>query len=186
MGSSISPDQVKALVADFDKSPSGVSGLTRGALAFTLLLIIGVAVFHLLIFGGDGVSGPVDKLLTLLTGAVTSITGFYFGGKLATDAATAAAQPSTITPAKPGGSISRVNPDHGKQGDVIEIEGKGFGPWGSVLFDKIGAEILNPWKESSIKVKVPAGLQSGKHVNITVNPVDGPAIVGAENLFKAD
>ncbi len=68
----------------------------------------------------------------------------------------------------------------------MEIGGKGFGPRGSVLFDGISAEIVDPWRESLIKVKVPAGLQSGKDINITVNPIDGPGIVGAQNLFKAD
>jgi len=183
----ISAEQLKALLPDLGQGPTGIPGLTRGALAFTLLLIIGIAVFHLLVFSDSTANSLVDKILTLLTGAIASITGFYFGGKTATDAATAASgAQQQSAPVKAAGSITGVTPNKAKVGDPVTIAGSGFGAkQGSVLFDQVAAGTPASWSDTSVSVKVPMGLKAGP-VSITVNPIDGSAIAGANTLFTAD
>src|SRR5438445_4837221 len=81
--SNINLDQLRPLLAELDQGPPGTSGLTRGAVALTLLLILGIALFHIVIFVPNSLN-LVEKILTLLTGAFTSITGFYFGSRAVT------------------------------------------------------------------------------------------------------
>src|SRR5262249_55892286 len=45
--SNINLDQLRPLLAELDQGPAGTSGLTRGAVALTLLLILGIALFHI-------------------------------------------------------------------------------------------------------------------------------------------
>jgi hypothetical protein len=75
-------DELKVLVADFDTSPPGIPGLARTTFAFTLLLVIGLILFHVLVLSGRDIPPGVEKLLTLLGTALTSIIAFYFGSKL--------------------------------------------------------------------------------------------------------
>ncbi len=65
----------------------GISGFRRSTIALTFILIIGVALFHLIAGGAvKSMSGEVvGNILSMLTGVVASIAGFYFGGKVALD-----------------------------------------------------------------------------------------------------
>jgi len=74
---------------DNDPGDKGISGFRRAtiALTLTLILIIGITLFHL-IAGGLVKEVPgevVGNILSMLTGVVASIAGFYFGGKVALD-----------------------------------------------------------------------------------------------------
>ena len=57
----------------------GIAGLSRSTTGFMLLMILGFCVFHLAVT--DPHSSYLQTILTLLGGALTSITGFYFGSK---------------------------------------------------------------------------------------------------------
>ncbi|HEY6873212.1 MAG TPA: hypothetical protein VI298_10850 [Geobacteraceae bacterium] len=88
--------EIKALLVDMDQGPSGLTGLTRGIVTVTIILILGFAVFHLVVFAPT-VPHVAEQLLTLLGGTLTAITGFYFGTK----AATAATPPTKSDDGKP-------------------------------------------------------------------------------------
>ena len=75
-----------------DPDDKGISGFRRAtiALTLTLIIIIGISLFHL-IAGGIVKEVPgevVGNILSMLTGVVASIAGFYFGGKVALDSST--------------------------------------------------------------------------------------------------
>ncbi len=67
-------------------------GLTRGLIALTTILILGIALFHLTIFGtpSPDVTPVLNNLLSLLGGLLAAITGFYFGTRSSQQAADAA------------------------------------------------------------------------------------------------
>ena len=70
-----------------DPEDRGISGFRRATIALTLIITIGIALFHL-IAGGIVKEVPgevVGNVLSMLTGVVASIAGFYFGGKVALD-----------------------------------------------------------------------------------------------------
>lgn len=61
--------------------PIGVEGSVRAAMANSIIVILGVAVVYLLIFVPEIDASIVKEVLLILTGAISSIIGFYFGGR---------------------------------------------------------------------------------------------------------
>ena len=60
----------------------GISGFRRAIIALTVILILGIAVFHLLVNNTDTDSkAVVNNILSMLAGLVAAIAGFYFGGR---------------------------------------------------------------------------------------------------------
>ncbi|HUJ16662.1 MAG TPA: IPT/TIG domain-containing protein [Nitrospirota bacterium] len=174
-------DQIKALLADMDQGPTGLTGLTRGIVAVTLILVLAIAVFHLVVFPPGKVPDIAEKLLMLLAGTLTAITGFYFGSKAATEAASATKSGDgktggSVVPTVP--TISQVDPTEGaKAGDKVTVTGKGFGKQqgkGIVKFDeqKGAVDKKEDWTDTSIKVAVPSGM-SPTQVKIVVTNDDG-------------
>jgi len=61
--------------------PVGVEGVARAAMAIGLIVVVGVAVFFLLILAPKEDYSIVKEVLLILAGAISSIVGFYFGGR---------------------------------------------------------------------------------------------------------
>ena len=60
----------------------GISGFRRAIIALTVILILGIAVFHLFVNDTDTNSkAVVNNILSMLAGLVSAIAGFYFGGR---------------------------------------------------------------------------------------------------------
>lgn len=76
--------ELKEFVKDSGKAPPGIPGLARATIALTVIIILGIAVFHMLVKGipvtGDN-SQIINNILSMLAGLLAAITGFYFGGK---------------------------------------------------------------------------------------------------------
>jgi hypothetical protein len=79
---SLDKDELKALIEATSAGPPGISGMSRSLMAFAVLIILGIAVFHLLATQGAN-SEIVKNILSMLAATLASITGFYFGGKSA-------------------------------------------------------------------------------------------------------
>jgi hypothetical protein len=176
------PDQLRALATDLSQALPGIPGLARSTLALGLLLILGIVLFHLLVFGAPGFNnGEVGKLVhdlaILLGGSLTSITAFYFGGRAVQEgAASAASQPKA--PPSAGASIAKLTPDHGAVGAGVTISGAGFGPKaGQVKFGDVDAAVAT-WSDTAIQTKVPSGLVQGP-IAVTVNPVGTAAVASS-------
>lgn len=75
--------ELKQFLKETGKAPPGIPNLTRGMLALTVILIMGIAIFHLLVYPPVGDSKLIDNVLSMLGGLLAAITGFYFGGKAA-------------------------------------------------------------------------------------------------------
>ncbi len=168
-------------------SPPGIPGLARATFAFTLLLLIGLILFHVLVLSGRDIPSGVEKLLTLLGTALTSIIAFYFGTKASEGSQQIAAAGSVRSAANgqksPVTAITPV-PNHGRVNDEIVLSGGGFGPSpGSVAFGSVSAEVVT-WSEKEVKVKVPAGI-SGK-TTIKATPQGGTPITSAPGSFSID
>ena len=59
----------------------GISGFRRSIIALTVILIVGIAVFHLLQNPDDSSKELVSNVVSMLAGLVAAIAGFYFGGR---------------------------------------------------------------------------------------------------------
>ncbi len=69
-------------VKESGKAPRGIPGLARATMALTVIVILGIAVFHILVKGAPGDNSQiVNNILSMLAGLLAAITGFYFGGK---------------------------------------------------------------------------------------------------------
>jgi hypothetical protein len=173
-------------------SPSGIAGTTRSILTYSLIIILGIAVFHLLALPPADPKRAIsyadyaDKILILLAGSLTPAVGFYFGAKATTDGVAAGKPQDSAQPPAPSGQIERVEPDHGAPGVTVVIKGTGFGKdQGNVQFRDVAVGTIDNWLETSITVKVPdKGLAAGK-VDVTVNPAHGSKIVGP-GLFTVE
>ncbi len=187
--SALSGDQVKALASQMTKSMPAVSGLSRSTIAVTLLLILGIAVVHIVALDPHGMHTDLLKnVLMLLAGAVTSITGFYYGNKAATDSKESSPPPRPpAPPTKQDGSITVVVPRNAPRGAKVTIAGNGFGTQGGTIsFDKVVAKTLSSWDDAFIDVAVPDLPAGANKVRITVNPLAGAAIESTGDLFTVD
>src|SRR5205814_1410283 len=66
---SLTDGQLTTLTAQLQQAPAGIEGLARTTIAFTLLLVIGIAVFHIIVasqIGGTEIPPIVERILTLL------------------------------------------------------------------------------------------------------------------------
>lgn len=81
----------------------GMQGITRGTMALTLSVILGTAIFLLIAnpynLKDTTILSTLKDILLALTGAISSIIGFYFGGR-----ATQSAEPRT----EAGGFVAAV------------------------------------------------------------------------------
>lgn len=74
--------ELKVLLREVGKPPPGIPHLTRGIMALTVILVLGIAVFHIVVKGTAGDSSRiVDNVMSMLAGLLAAITGFYFGGR---------------------------------------------------------------------------------------------------------
>jgi hypothetical protein len=170
-------------------SPSGIAGTTRSILTYALIIILGIAVFHLLALPpadpelAADYAGYADKILILLAGSLTTAVGFYFGAKATTEAVAAGKQ-DVAQPSAPSGHIERVEPDHGAPGAPVIIKGTGFGKdQGNVQFGDVAVGTIDNWSETSISLRVP--VTDPEKVDVTVNPAHGNKIVG-QGLFTVE
>lgn len=77
-------DELGELLNESSKPPPGIPGLARSMIALTVILILGVAVFHLLTSNSLGDNSEIiNNVLSVLAGLLAAITGFYFGGRAA-------------------------------------------------------------------------------------------------------
>jgi len=168
LGGKASVQEIRDLLATMDKGPTGFTGLTRGLVAVTLILVLGFAIFHFVVFAPRP-PDIAEKLLMLIAGTLTAITGFYFGTKAATEAA-AQVPPSggkTVSATVP--KIERVqwNPTARK----LTVIGDGFGEHkgkGTVrIGDKEGTVTNSDWTDKQIEVTVLAGVQGDVNVVVT-------------------
>ncbi len=168
-------DEIKALLRDMDQGPTGFTGLTRGIVAVTLILVLAIAVFHLVVFAPPTVPHIVEQLLTLLAGTLTAITGFYFGSKAATEAtqATKTSAGKTEVGVVPKITDVLTDPTNNKK---LKVIGEGFGEpqgKGTVKLRHMasGKEVemtVSTWKDKEINVDVTANLITGTQVDIIV------------------
>jgi hypothetical protein len=76
--------ELQELVKEISKAPPGISGLARATMALTVIMVLGVATIHILVERCEtGDSQIVNNVLSMLSGLLAAITGFYFGGRSA-------------------------------------------------------------------------------------------------------
>lgn len=75
-------EELSALIKATAVGPPGISGMSRALMALAVIIILGIAVFHLLVNCQNTDALPIiDKVLSMLAATLASITGFYFGGR---------------------------------------------------------------------------------------------------------
>lgn len=75
-------EELKEFIREIGKPPSGIRGLARATMAFTVILVLGVSVFYVLVRDGSGSNSQIiNSILSMLAGLLAAITGFYFGGR---------------------------------------------------------------------------------------------------------
>lgn len=74
--------ELQEFIKEVRNAPPGIPGLARATMALTVIVIMGVAVFHVLVKGAPGANSQIiNNILSMLAGLLAAITGFYFGGK---------------------------------------------------------------------------------------------------------
>jgi hypothetical protein len=74
-------NELKELIKATGKSPRGLTGLYRGTMAITVIVILGIALFHLLITRSVNDNQIIGNVLSMLGSLIAAIIGFYFGGR---------------------------------------------------------------------------------------------------------
>ena len=168
-------DVLRLLMVELGQAPPGVPGLARTMMAFMLMLIVASTIFYVLSSGMGEVPAVVDKTLTVVTTALTTVVAFYFGARTANTAASAASS-QAITQASPGqmpaptAAITTFVPATGGAGTAVTIAGRGFGTApGRLSFGTVQATPTG-WTDGLITCQVPAGLVPGQGVAIEILP----------------
>lgn len=165
-----SVDDIKGLFVNMDQGPTGLTGLTRGLLALTLVLALAIVAFHLIVFRPTPIPDVADKLIMLLAGTLTSISGFYFGSKAVADATQQ--QPSsggtnTASSAKPTISSLQWDPAAKK----LAVIGQGFGVKGAqsaVMIGNTAATVADTdWIDTQIVAALPSAVPGSANVTVT-------------------
>jgi len=172
----LSPPETSAMTAEqrmdllkaLNLGPTGLTGFTRGAIAVTLILILGIAVFHLIVLPPDYVPDLAEKLLMLVAGTLTSIVGFYFGYKAASEAS-----PQPPVQAQEAGmpTIDSVTVGSGPDNGKLIVRGKRFGEQEGkrslTIEDKPIAVQARDWTDIEIKCDVPTHVHGDVKVVVT-------------------
>jgi hypothetical protein len=104
----LSDDNALQIIKEYvNAEPGGAPGTHRGIMAIAIILIVGICLFFLMTYPTNNANTVKDVILTL-TGALTSIVGFYFGGKGSTE--TKISEPKPSEPPKPNASGSLSSP----------------------------------------------------------------------------
>lgn len=181
-------DLVEAVKGAFGVQPVGVQGVGRSTMALTIVVIVGIAVFYVLLYPIDvDRSTLVRDVLLTLAGAISSIIGFYFGGRgtggdgsAATAAATSAAAAnkppvlSDLSADKPsdqpaGSTITWIAKASDPENDIIFYKFLLKGPsTGGQMIEQVGWSTNNTWTwiPSSNDVgdnQIEVWIRDGKH-----------------------
>jgi len=177
-------DQVRALLKDMDQGPTGLVGLTRGLLALTLVLALAFAAFHLVVFTPAKVPDIADKLIMLLAGTLTAITGFYFGSKAAQEGAQQQT-PASGANAATAPTVTGINPTSGPAagGTPVTITGTGFTGPTAVKFGANAGTNVQVTNDTEVKATSPAGA-AGQQVDVTVVTAAGTSATSAASKFN--
>jgi IPT/TIG domain. len=181
------PDQVSGVMEGLTRTV-GIAGTTRAILTYTLFIVLGISVFHLLVFSPFNDAGKLaENILMGLAGSLASIIGFYFGSKATQEGVDSGKTAPETQPKLSVGHIDSVDPNSAKVGEEVTIRGSGFGNVGGNVGFKgqqaqpAPADIVE-WKDDHIKVKIPSGTPQGT-VEIAVNPKVGNEIIGGKLII---
>jgi hypothetical protein len=74
-----------AVMANLKEPIEGISGFTRGMIAFAVIFILGIATL-LILFATSADSQIVNNIISMLGATLAAVVGFYFGGRTTQDA----------------------------------------------------------------------------------------------------
>ena len=116
-GSPLDKDLIQTISGSLNAQPVGIQGVGRSTMALTLVVVVGIGVFYVTLYPIDSEKSPLIKdLMLTLAGAISSIVGFYFGGRAgqegsstATPTAAAVTSPAPISNLPP--IMNSLTPD---------------------------------------------------------------------------
>jgi len=190
-GHSLTLEELKTLIAEFDTSPPGIPGLARATLALTLLLLLGLIIFYFLAVTGHDIPTGIDKFLTSLTTAFAAVIAFYFGTKAAQSNPQSGTTSPQTTPGAPGNQppsnkTITLSTSTGHANDTIVLHGSGFGTAaGTVTFGSTPAT-TTLWTDSQVTTTVPTGLTAGAKMTVALTTANGTVFKSAQDAFTAE
>jgi hypothetical protein len=81
----LNEDFLKVTKEYLDADPGGAPGTARGTMALSIVMLIGICLIMLLMIPSGASNQLVKDVVLALTGALTTIIGFYFGGNGSTE-----------------------------------------------------------------------------------------------------
>jgi hypothetical protein len=98
-GSPLDKDLIQTISGSLNAQPIGIQGVGRSTMALTLVVVVGIGVFYVTLYPIDSEKSPLIKdLMLTLAGAISSIVGFYFGGRAGQESVSTATPAATIAP----------------------------------------------------------------------------------------
>src|SRR5271166_1843571 len=167
-----SDERIGALLKDMDQGPTGFTGLTRGIIALMLILVLGFAVFHLVVITpGSKPPDIAEKLLMLIAGTLTAITGFYFGSKASAEATQQAQSGAAKAGAAGALTITGVAQGTGADSSKLTVTGTGYrAAQGKGTVTIAGQPGGAPnWGDTQVVVTIPASTPAGDAAIVVTN-----------------
>ena len=95
-GDQLSKSEREWISSEIGKPVIGIKGYTRGLLALSIILLLGCSLFYLIGSGGD--MSLIKEVLTIMSGTVSALVGFYFGGRASEEGAGIGSKTGATTP----------------------------------------------------------------------------------------
>jgi hypothetical protein len=115
-GSPLDKDLIQTVSGSLNAQPIGIQGVGRSTMALTLVVVVGIGIFYVTLYPIDSDKSPLIKdLMLTLAGAISSIVGFYFGGRAGQEGiaavSTATAVPSPAATSNLPPIMNSLTPD---------------------------------------------------------------------------
>jgi hypothetical protein len=151
--------------------PMGAPGTARAVMALSITMIIGLALFFMFAFPANITADDnIKEILLALTGALTAIVGFYFGGKTA-ESKPSEPKPTVTTPPVPEEPPKAEEPKS-KLYNIMENfvhEDKQYNKGETMDLANISDDILKGWVETK-KIEPYVGETKDLHKELEGKP----------------
>ncbi|MGA2917426.1 MAG: hypothetical protein ABSE13_02675 [Methanoregula sp.] len=166
-----------AVMANLKEPIEGLSGFTRGMIAFAVILILAIATM-LILFATSADSQVVNNIISMLGATLAAVVGFYFGGRTTQDAMNSAKM-NTQDPG-PAPSLNKEVTPTGAAAPVLKVNGIKIGK--TAVFEngawipKPDVDIYGYWDtlgKTSLELSMDPETQYSLYCNIESSIPDG-------------
>jgi hypothetical protein len=164
-GSDLTTRELTTLAGLLKTPPRGIQGLTRSLVALSIISLVGLTLAATIVSDATDSSDLRKTVVSSLLTVLATVSGFYFGSRVAQSSAEQARTDTTPgdgaprSPAAALPNVSSVSPSSGSAagGETLTIRGSGFTDATAVYIGQHPSPQLNVTSDQELTVVTPPG-----------------------------